>query len=63
MIPFDHLDEAVDFVRSRPKPLALYLFTASRETEEKVFNTCSFGGGCVNDTIIHLATTKMPLKL
>lgn len=53
------LDEAIDFVRSRPKPLALYLFSNDRETEDKVLNTCSFGGGCINDTIIHLATPHM----
>jgi len=53
------LDEAIDFVRSRPKPLALYLFSSDRETEDKVLNTCSFGGGCINDTIIHLATPHM----
>ena len=53
------LDKAIDFVRSRPKPLALYLFSNDRETEDKVLNTCSFGGGCINDTIIHLATPHM----
>ncbi len=53
------LDEAIDFIRAREKPLALYLFTSDRETEQRVLNTCSFGGGCINDTIIHLATPHM----
>ena len=53
------LAEATEFVRSRPKPLALYLFTENRQVEESVLSTCSFGGGCINDTVIHLATPHM----
>jgi aldehyde dehydrogenase (NAD+) len=59
IIPFDRLEQAIGFVVSHEKPLALYLFTRSKANREKVFNTCSFGGGCVNDTIIHLATHHM----
>ncbi|MBR5533296.1 MAG: aldehyde dehydrogenase [Ruminiclostridium sp.] len=59
IIPYDDLDQAIDFIRDREKPLALYLFTKSKRVKEKVFNTCSFGGGCVNDVIIHLATHHM----
>ena len=43
----------------RPKPLALYLFTGSRETADRITENLSFGGGCINDTIIHLATSQM----
>ncbi len=53
------LEEAKAFVRARPKPLALYLFTGDRETEKDVLQKVSYGGGCVNDTIIHLATSRM----
>jgi aldehyde dehydrogenase (NAD+) len=53
------LEEAIEFVRSRPKPLALYLFTGDRNVEERVLTGSSFGGGCVNDTVIHLATPYM----
>lgn len=59
IIPVDSLDQAIGFVTSREKPLALYLFTQSKKNRDKVMNTCSFGGGCVNDTIIHLATHHM----
>ena len=52
-------DEAIQFVRARAKPLALYLFTESKAVEKKVLRSCSFGGGCINDTIIHLATPHM----
>ena len=60
MLCYDRLDEAIAFIRSREKPLALYLFTSDRQTERRVLDACSFGGGCINDTIIHLATTHMP---
>ena len=60
MLEFDRLDEAINFIRSREKPLALYLFTSDKAAERRVLDTCSFGGGCINDTIIHLATTHMP---
>lgn len=59
MITVDELDQCIDYIVSRPKPLALYLFTNNREVEERVLNACSFGGGCINDTMIHLATSKM----
>ena len=45
---------------ARPKPLALYLFTTDKAAERRVLRDCSFGGGCINDTIIHLATHHMP---
>jgi aldehyde dehydrogenase (NAD+) len=60
VLEYTELSEAIDFVRSRPRPLALYLFTASREVEQRVLDTCSFGGGCVNDTVIHLANPRLP---
>ncbi len=60
VLTYASLDEAIAFVRARPRPLAFYIFTASKETEKRLLDTCSFGGGCVNDTIIHLATSHMP---
>ena len=59
IIPYETLEQAIQFVSSREKPLALYLFTQSKETQRRIFQSCSFGGGCVNDTIIHLATHHM----
>ncbi|MDD3169395.1 MAG: aldehyde dehydrogenase family protein, partial [Eubacteriales bacterium] len=59
LMTYNELDECIRFIRSRPRPLALYLFTESRSVERKVLDTCSFGGGCINDTIIHLANPRM----
>ena len=60
ILSYSSLDEAISFVRERPKPLALYLFTRRASAEQRVLDECSFGGGCINDTIIHLATSRMP---
>ncbi|HJD23858.1 MAG TPA: aldehyde dehydrogenase [Firmicutes bacterium] len=60
VIPYDSLDQAIDAVVSRPKPLALYLFTNDRAVERRVLRGISFGGGCVNDTLMHLVSTRLP---
>ena len=60
VLTVDSVAEAIAFVRERPRPLALYLFTRSRQTEERVFSSLSFGGGCVNDTVLHLASSRLP---
>lgn len=59
ILTVDSMDEAYAFVKARPKPLALYLFTGDRRTEARFLKQVSYGGGCVNDTIIHLATSQM----
>lgn len=59
VLSYRTLDEAIRFVNARPKPLALYLFTTDKAAERRVLRGCSFGGGCVNDTVIHLATSEM----
>ena len=53
-------DEAFNFIRERPHPLALYLFTRSKATERKFIGGLQFGGGCVNDTISHLVAHNLP---
>jgi aldehyde dehydrogenase (NAD+) len=59
LMTYKDINECINFIRSRPKPLALYLFTKSKKIEKLILDTCSFGGGCINDTIIHLATPHM----
>lgn len=59
ILTYKNLDEAIQILRKKPKPLALYLFTKSKTNRKKVFSSLSFGGGCVNDAIIHLATSEM----
>ena len=59
VLTFRDISEVITYVNGHDRPLALYLFTRSRATGRKVLGACSFGGGCINDTIIHLATTQM----
>ena len=59
VMAYDGLEEALRFVEERPTPLALYLFTARHALARRVMREVPFGGGCVNDTIMHLATSRM----
>lgn len=59
VLTYSDLDEAIEEITARPKPLALYLFTTDKSVEKKVLTRVSYGGGCVNDTIVHLATSHM----
>ena len=59
VLTFDSLDEAIRRINSMPHPLALYLFTSDKKAAGKVTARYGFGGGCINDTIIHLATSEM----
>jgi len=60
IIPVETMIEAEDFIAAREKPLALYLFTKRKIVEDRFLNYVSFGGGCVNDTIMHIASNELP---
>ena len=57
---YSDLNEALSQIENRPRPLALYCFTESSKVTREVLDRCRFGGGCINDTLIHLATSEMP---
>ena len=59
ILTYDRFEELFDLLADKPKPLALYFFSEDRERIREVTRRCQFGGGCVNDTIIHLATSQM----
>ena len=59
VIAYDSIDEAISFINSREHPLALYLFSEDKQVQKRFLNAVPFGGGCLNDTIIHLATSRM----
>lgn len=59
ILTYDSLDEAIRNINAKPHPLALYIFTNDQREAKKVIAKCGFGGGCINDTIIHLATSEM----
>lgn len=60
VMTYTNINTVIEYITSQPKPLALYLFTKNRNVEKKILSKCSFGGGCVNDVIMHIATSYMP---
>lgn len=59
ILTFRTTEEAIQKINAMPHPLALYYFTENEEAAKVVVKNCQFGGGCINDTIIHLATSQM----
>ncbi|HDE4517247.1 TPA: aldehyde dehydrogenase [Staphylococcus aureus] len=60
ILTYQSLDEAIAFIHQRPKPLSLYLFSENENATQRVINELSFGGGAINDTLMHLANPKLP---
>lgn len=60
VLTFYDIKEVIQMVNARPSPLALYYFTKDKRREGKVLKHISYGGGCINDTVVHLATSHMP---
>lgn len=60
LIKVKSVEEAIKFVNSRPKPLALYIFTNDEFVEQKILNETSSGGVCINDTLLHLSSDTLP---
>lgn len=60
VIAYEDLQEAIDIVRSRPKPLSLYVFTRDRAKQERVMRDTTSGGACINDTMIHYSNPRVP---
>jgi aldehyde dehydrogenase (NAD+) len=60
VVTVQNLDEAIEFVNSRPKPLAAYLFTKTKNVRERVIKEVPAGGMVVNHLVFHFATAKLP---
>lgn len=60
ILEYENVDDAIKMINQHPKPLALYVFTEDSNVEQRLIKNCSYGGGCVNDTITHLATPHLP---
>lgn len=59
IITFEKFDDIFGILKDKQKPLALYLFSQDKKHIKKVTEQLRYGGGCINDTIIHLATSEM----
>lgn len=60
IIKYSSLKDAEDFINSRPKPLALYVFTSDKKAEENIIEKISFGSGCVNDAVLQIGSPYLP---
>ena len=60
IMTFDDLDSVIETVESKPHPLALYIFSNNKKNVKKVTEKCRYGGGCINDVVLHLATPELP---
>ena len=59
ILTFENLDQVIANLQKKQKPLALYFFSQNKKNIKAVTEKVSYGGGCINDTIIHLATSEM----
>lgn len=60
VITFTNLDEVIKKVKARPKPLSCYIYSKNKETVNKILREISFGGGAVNDSLMHLSNSNLP---
>lgn len=60
IVAYFDINDALNELKNRPKPLACYIFTKNKKFADKILNELSFGGGCVNDCIMHLANDNIP---
>ncbi len=60
ILEFEEIEEVFKVIEENPTPLALYLFTKSKDVEKRIVEEISFGGGCINDTIMHVSSHTMP---
>ncbi|WP_371874746.1 aldehyde dehydrogenase [Clostridium fungisolvens] len=60
LLEYEDINSAIRMINDHPKPLAFYIFTEDKVVENLALNSISFGGGCVNDTISHVASSHLP---
>ena len=59
ILTFDDFDTMISTLKNKSHPLALYIFSENKKNIKRASEEISFGGGCINDVIIHLATSEM----
>ncbi|SJZ80288.1 aldehyde dehydrogenase family protein [Anaerorhabdus furcosa] len=60
IIEYDEIGEVIEIVKSKAKPLACYIFSKNKEVSKRIIEEVSFGGGCINDCVMHLANHHLP---
>ncbi|MEH6890156.1 aldehyde dehydrogenase [Bacillus sp. JJ864] len=60
LLEYENIEDVIATVQRHPKPLALYVFSEARDVQKQVTQSISYGGGCINDVVYHLATPYLP---
>ncbi|RYD74023.1 MAG: aldehyde dehydrogenase family protein, partial [Sphingobacteriales bacterium] len=60
VLTYKDLQQAIDFVNAKDKPLALYIFSDRRETQKKIIRETTSGGTCINDVLVHISNPNLP---
>lgn len=60
VLTYSDINDVISVIKSRPRPLSLYLFTEDKHLQKRIENEISFGGGCINDTISHVSSPRLP---
>jgi aldehyde dehydrogenase (NAD+) len=60
VIPYKNLEDAIAKIKEREKPLSSYIFTNNKEVKNKFLEEISFGGGAINEAIMHISNTNLP---
>ncbi|MCF6278792.1 MAG: aldehyde dehydrogenase [Flavobacteriaceae bacterium] len=59
VISYSNLDEIISKIKARPKPLSLYIFTKNKTIRDKILHEISFGGGAINDAVMHITNNYL----
>ena len=60
VLTYKNSDEALNIIQTNPNPLSLYVFSSNKKTEQLYFEKVNFGGGCINNTLVHLGNPELP---
>lgn len=60
VLTYEDIEEAIRLVNKHPRPLSLYLFTTDEQVQDRVLEKIPFGGGCINDTLLHVSNPNLP---
>ena len=60
VMEFNRIDTVIDYINQRERPLAFYYFSESRQQQQDILDRTTAGGGCINDTMMHLSDPALP---
>ena len=60
VLEYENIEDVILKIKEKPKPLACYVFTNSKKNKWKILNEISFGGGAVNDAVMHISNSRLP---